>query len=626
MNTDSIVAARIHPAIGVARIGNSLQDTGYFIGPEIPHPCGPPPGGYRDSFGALKRQAARFRIYGYDVNGKVVAELTSSDAEVAWTVHVANKKSSWYQYGMALDLKPEASSVQSARRNSMLQYGDRSKLEIDPGPRSISGANQAPKAFDTGTFFDVPVYLGEIRTDEAGRLLFLGGRGHAGSPFPGYTLVTWCNNPGWYDDISDGPVEATVKIGSRNIPVDGAWVVTAPPNYAPDILGVVTMYDLIYDALAGTVIQAPANPSFTRDILPIFRRLAGLQWVNAGYLSQFGWRAPYDFHRPDFLAMLAAPGDEFQELRRQIQYMFRQPGAATFQAWQWPPLYGDAVGLTNNGAESPLNGMAITYTQYQFLTQWMNGQFEADYDPQQQPITSFDDVPLNEQPEALDRAALTFCLGGPFHPGCEMTWPMRIQSMYRGRFRLRKHPPNFNYPDYGDFLNQNTVLAPSGPLSASGPGDITRWMSVPWQADAASCRQGYAFFENSSLFNTDPYLPSFWPARVPNEVLSEADYQIVANQSLPLEQRVAAFFRRVEWPRLLGDQSTPYVDEITKMVTFFDKLGIVEKRQGVKGDPNFPPEMYVESLPPAQPFVGPQPPSGTARTVMNLRFGGNRRT
>jgi len=232
---------------------------------------------------------------------------------------------------------------------------------------------------------------------------------------------------------------------------------------------------------------------------------------------------------------------------------------------------------------------------------------------------------LNEQPEALDRAALTFCLGGPFHPGCEMTWPMRIQSMYRGRFRLRKHPPNFNYPDYGDFLNQNTVLAPSGPLSASGPGDITRWMSVPWQADAASCRQGYAFFENSSLFNTDPYLPSFWPARVPNEVLSEADYQIVANQSLPLEQRVAAFFRRVEWPRLLGDQSTPYVDEITKMVTFFDKLGIVEKRQGVKDDPNFPPEMYVESLQPAQPFVGPQPPSGTARTVMNLRFGGNRR-
>ena len=110
MNQNSIVQARIHPAIGIARIGNSDE---YFIGPEVPHPTPPPPSGYRDASGRLKRQAAMFRIYGYDANGKVVAELTSTDATIEWTVHVANKKGAWYDFDAALDL-PEAHDLKSA--------------------------------------------------------------------------------------------------------------------------------------------------------------------------------------------------------------------------------------------------------------------------------------------------------------------------------------------------------------------------------------------------------------------------------------------------------------------------------------------------------------------------------
>jgi len=45
MNLDAVVEARIHPAIGIARVGNSEE---YFIGPEIPFPVAPPAGGYRD--------------------------------------------------------------------------------------------------------------------------------------------------------------------------------------------------------------------------------------------------------------------------------------------------------------------------------------------------------------------------------------------------------------------------------------------------------------------------------------------------------------------------------------------------------------------------------------------------
>ena len=80
------------------------------------------------------------------------------------------------------------------------------------------------------------------------------------------------------------------------------------------------------------IIPSPGKPSFTRDILPIFQHLANLEWVNAGFFVQFGFLAPYHSLRPDLLARLAAAGDEFQELRNQILYMFRNPNAADLRA------------------------------------------------------------------------------------------------------------------------------------------------------------------------------------------------------------------------------------------------------------------------------------------------------
>ena len=55
-DNDIIVSAAIHPAIGIARIGNSEDE--YFIGPEVPYPIHDPEDGYKDSTGAIKRQAA----------------------------------------------------------------------------------------------------------------------------------------------------------------------------------------------------------------------------------------------------------------------------------------------------------------------------------------------------------------------------------------------------------------------------------------------------------------------------------------------------------------------------------------------------------------------------------------
>src|SRR5215510_10255338 len=204
-----IVRALISPGIGIARVGNS--DLEYFIGPEVPHFVPAPTGGYKDRSGALKRQAARFRIYGFNSDGQVVKEITSTDAEINWTVHVANKKAAWYRFHLAMDI-PEAGPV--PRRNANFTGETRTQLIIDPGPRSISGKNQSGSQFyfDTGEFIGEKVYLGELRTDESGRLIFLGGHGRSRTPFPKNSAYTFANNDGWHDDISDGPVSAEVII------------------------------------------------------------------------------------------------------------------------------------------------------------------------------------------------------------------------------------------------------------------------------------------------------------------------------------------------------------------------------------------------------------------------------
>src|SRR5580693_9772530 len=124
----SIAYLRIHPGIGISRVGNG---SGYFYAPEVPYPSSPEPDGYKDAHGYINRQAQRFRIYGYDKDGKVLGEITTDDAEITWTVHLANKKAAWYCFDFALDL-PEAKNSQSARRNPQIRGEQRSGLEIKP--------------------------------------------------------------------------------------------------------------------------------------------------------------------------------------------------------------------------------------------------------------------------------------------------------------------------------------------------------------------------------------------------------------------------------------------------------------------------------------------------------------
>jgi len=202
-----IATIKIHPAIGIARVGNS--PTEYFVGPEKPGVHTPPPGGYRDAQGRIKRQAARFRLFGYDTKGKLIGEVTAKDADITWKVSLANKKAEWIKFQGRKSI-----TNTSLRRNPTVT--DRNSLIINPAPRSLSGSNQAA-SFDTGKFLGVSVPLGDMRTEKDGRLLVLGGFGKSASPAH-MLLSEFANNDGWYDDVSDGPVTASVKFKNGGAP------------------------------------------------------------------------------------------------------------------------------------------------------------------------------------------------------------------------------------------------------------------------------------------------------------------------------------------------------------------------------------------------------------------------
>ena len=241
-------------------------------------------------------------------------------------------------------------------------------------------------------------------------------------------------------------------------------------------------------------------------------------------------------------------------------------------------------------ANTPRQNAAVSPTQYAALQAWAAGRFVSDWEVPYHPPRHIGEVPLAGQPAMLDRAALHFCLADAFHPGCEVTWPIRHATMFTAPFRISHRPPGQPEPDYGPTLTPGVALGPDGPLHAQGPGDLTRWMGLPWQADTGFCRSGYA----TKTYSYDPFIPTFWPARVPNQVLSAADYAIVRDAGRPRQERLDAFTRRALWVRFLDAKTT--AGQMRQMVDIFGDMGVVEMRKGVPDDPDFPRVMGVEAL------------------------------
>jgi hypothetical protein len=131
------------------------------------------------------------------------------------------------------------------------------------------------------------------------------------------------------------------------------------------------------------------------------------------------------------------------------------------------------------------------------------------------------------------------------------------------------------------------------PIGPQMPGDLTRWMGLPWQCDAFSCQQ----VEMQEDFPTAVW----WPALLPINVLPEQFYEQAMREDLAPEQRVRFFENRVAWSRGVAGigyhANASYWDGITNMITLWERMGVVEKRPGPT-DPGapaaIPSEVFVE--------------------------------
>ena len=333
----------------------------------------------------VSRQAARFRVYGVNAAGDIVKELTSDDADIEWTVHLAAKKASWYRWSISMDV-PEAGST--PLRNPHIT--DRQSLVIDGGAQTIrAGATENP-TFE-GSFMGAPLYLGELRTEDSGRLLVLGGRGRSFSPTdtpiqqedlddPQFgishadglqievpdTFGPSINNNEWTDDMADGTVDAKVVHNGTDLPVEGAWVAVLCPNYVPrDLHTFRTLWDVITETMMdqGTI-DRPTEVSFRSHILPIFVRLSDMQWVNEGQALEFGWGSPADFHSTDLINRLADASAANAGFRRNLFRRFRNPEYTEFEAGKLPFMIGDN---NTNLSTSPRQWLALLPSWYENL-------------------------------------------------------------------------------------------------------------------------------------------------------------------------------------------------------------------------------------------------------------------
>lgn len=562
-----IKTVRVHPGLGIARVGNAPDPDAYFFASEIPGMTpDPTDGSFRDDKGRLRRQAVRFRLYAELVDG-TVRELTLDDGvQIEWTVELANLKAGWYQFQNAMDLgAPHALCAQ--RRN--LHAAEREELDIRPGPRTISGRETQGDdyRFDTGTFYDQEVYLGEVRTDDRGRLIALGGYGHSAPRDPGTKPTTFANNDDWHDDVSDGPVYARLTFADgQSVDAEPGFVVVTPPNFAPGLFGVVTMADVVQDLYVRSgLLACETHCSFTRDIWPVFSRMTDLQWTNQGIYMLSGHGSPLDATSEDVLAKLTDNSAENEPFRRRVLQLFRSPQNST-ESYKpaLPPLYGDFYGEFDALSAA---GLAVTQLMYDALVKWADGDFVSDWQgPPALPV--FATLPAREQTEALDRAGLHECLGGPFHPGIELTWFMRVPSVWKSPYRLAVLPQGQAVrQDYGDELTPQACLAKDGPLDGVGPGSLTRALGVPWQTDEASCL-------SDGDYNPSAYLsfPSYWGARVPNSVLSTEAWERVGASQSNNAQRFKNFSYREDW---LRDLKGSYLVKIGLMVEKWWELGVL---------------------------------------------------
>jgi len=556
--------AKVFPPIGIARLGDSESE--YLVSPEFrPHPQDV---NFRDRDGKIKRQAAKFRLYGFDEDGQILGEITADIAAIEWTVHLANKKAAWFEFhgaGKALqqfsndhpaeDFVARNDAIGRLTLDAGIGYlGDEERrcLQIDPGPRKIAGVDKGlgrgsrilfegdVSYGSTGT--STTVYLGELATDDGGRLLVLGGRGLSqpidmdgavsGTDRLSYWIEHYANNDHWIDDTSDGVVSATVSLRSgKSVEVrHDAWVIVAPPDFAPDIKNLVTLYDVFEEVAVAT--QMPVGPgsprvrgvdefSLDRDILALMRRANDYRWVSPLGLRGHGDKKPGEMTAKDARALGTVGSDKAGAKQRLLDHLRKPtyegldpmtglPAIVDFEAARkqanasfMPPLSGDQGDRT---AGEPSTWFSVTRLQYHRVQSWVKSADAGNADAPADPV--------EPEPAVLTRTALEGCAGGPFYPGIEISAIVRDRRLYCEAFRFDS--------------------------KAISPGDITKYMACPWQADFYECRD------------------TWWPAQRPDAVITKIKFDALIDAfAAPGASFDTLLYDRQRWDRGLNRKPLP---------------------------------------------------------------------
>lgn len=447
----------IYPPIGIARVGNSED---FFVAPEQRDSLGieidgtgreAPVKEFKSADRRTKRQAARFRIFMSDDDGTNVRPLQLGDGDhVEWGLQLGNKKDAVVR--PERPPAPGSADVIPPRMDPA-----RTNRVITAGPTQLSSRDRGPVAL-LGHYLATAVYLGEMRTDVSGRLLVLGGRGNSGSPEGVALTGDFYRNPSWFDDVSDGPVTARIVLADGSVlPALPAWVVVAPPDFAPAVRCMVTLYDVMTEtAINARALAAPQRPHFQRDIQPILISANRLQWVHAG--SNTNWEdIPTAGPTLETPGNDAAPSAVRQRVRNQLlagatSLSHRNEDLFEFQSWQ-----------------------------LRLLDAWVAGDFDAGAPP------------LAPPHEELTRAMLDSAVGETMYPGIEMGVAALRPEIYSQPFQYR--------------LSHERIT----------PGDITAMMAQPWQADFLACRSAWWPSQRPNEVFTEPSQVTEWLRNTDNQ-------------------------------------------------------------------------------------------------------------
>lgn len=430
---------KIHPSIGIARVGKSTS--GYFLEADVlsgqPYEIDDSGKeavfqGYKDAVFQVRRQGVRFKIFEFERdeatgNERLIGELNDPTAKITWNVTLGNGKAAGHFMMQGNGLQNEHVIIPdfNAERNPGINRGDlhpKATILITGKATGFSKLDSKIKG--------IPVALGAARTDINGNLVVLGGTGEAFAwNSPPNEITDFLNNDGWFDTTSDGPVDATVQVGNATpVSAAGAWVIVATPDFAPGILPIISLWDLMYDAMVrGGRIPKDPIVSYAKHIRPVLEKAAYYRFIH----KSTRWSTILnEITVNDF----SVPSPALQTKRKQL------------------------LTILNDS----LSDLKLTPTQLSYFQDWVNGDYKASIQPTAIETTL---------PYLMDQASLTRAIGSGLYPGIEMGFMATNPALYSESFRFTRNA----FTEFG--TRQMTLTA----------GSVIQRMACPWQADFMEC-------------------------------------------------------------------------------------------------------------------------------------------